>query len=92
MALEFEWSEAKRQKALAERKLDFADAFLFFDGRPVIHQPTPRDGEERWKSTAQISGRFFTIVWMWRDDVKRIISMRRSHEQEERRFRETYGS
>lgn len=89
--MEFEWFEAKRQKTLAERRLDFADAFQFFDGRPVIHQPTPRDGEERWKSTALIGGKFFTVVWMWRDEVKRIISMRRSHEQEERRYRETHG-
>jgi uncharacterized DUF497 family protein len=76
---------------LQERSLDFADAFQFFDGRPVIHQPTPRHGEDRWKSTAQFDGKFFTIVWMWRDDAMRIISMRRSHEQEERKYRETFG-
>ena len=40
--MEFEWDEEKRQKILAERSLDFADAFQFFEGRPVIHQPTPR--------------------------------------------------
>ena len=57
--LEFEWNEEKRQKILKERSLDFADAFQFFDGRPVIHQPTPRGDEERWKSTAMFDGRFF---------------------------------
>jgi len=89
--MEFEWREDKRQKTLKERGLDFADAFQFFDGRPVIHQPSPRDGEERWKSIAQFDGKFFTVVWMWRDDIMRIISMRRSHEQEERKYRETFG-
>ena len=90
--MDFEWHEAKRQKTLKERNLDFADAFQFFDGRPVIHQPSPRDGEDRWKSTAVVDGHFFTVVWMWRDTVIRIISMRRSHEQEQRRYREIFGS
>ena len=89
--MEFEWNEDKRQKALKERSLDFADAFQFFDGRPVIHQPTPRDGEDRWKSTTRFDGRFFTVVWMWRDAAIRIISMRRSHEQEERAYRSVFG-
>jgi uncharacterized DUF497 family protein len=90
--LEFEWNEGKRQKILKERSLDFADAFQFFDGRPVIHQPTPRGDEERWKSTALFEGKFFTVVWMWRDAAIRVISMRRSHEQEEREYRSVFGS
>ena len=47
------------QKILKERSLDFADAFQFFDGRPVIHQPTPRGDEERWKSTANVRRQVF---------------------------------
>jgi uncharacterized DUF497 family protein len=86
----FDWSENRRQTTLRDRNIDFADASYFFDGRPVIHQPTPRDGEERWKSTARFEGVFFTVIWIWRDGVMRIISMRRSHAQEERRYRETY--
>ena len=60
--VEFEWDEEKRQKILKERSLDFVDAFQFFDGRPVIHQPTPRGDEDRWKSIALFDGRFFTVV------------------------------
>jgi uncharacterized DUF497 family protein len=89
--MDFEWRESKRQKTLKERCLDFADAYRFFDGRPVIHQPTPRAGEDRWKSTAFFEGKFFTVVWMWREDKIRIISMRRSHAQEEERYRDTFG-
>ena len=89
--MEFEWDERKRQRIIKERSLDFASAFLFFDGRPVIHQPTPRDDEERWKTTAIVEGGYFTIVWMWRDETIRIISMRRAHEQEIRKYRETHG-
>lgn len=81
----------KRQRILKERSLDFADAFQFFDGRPAIHQSTPREDEDRWKSTALFDGKFFTVVWMWRGPVIRVISMRRSHEQEERIYRSIYG-
>jgi uncharacterized DUF497 family protein len=89
--MEFEWREEKRERTRKERKLDFADAFQFFDGRQVVHQPTPRNGEARWKSTARFDGKFFTVVWVWRGENIRIISMRRSHEQEERRYRETFS-
>lgn len=65
--MDFEWDEDKRQKTLKERNLDFRDAFQFFDGRPLIHQPTPRDGEERWKSTASLHSQFFTVVWTRRE-------------------------
>ncbi len=88
--MEFEWDEEKRQRILKERSLDFADAFQFFDGRPVIHQPTARDGEERWKSIARFEGRFFTVIWAWRGAAIRVISMKRSHEQEERKYRSAF--
>jgi uncharacterized protein len=89
--MEFEWDEEKRARILQERALDFASAYLFFDGRPVIHQRTPRGEEERWKTIASIEGGFFAVVWTWRGDTIRIISMRRAHEQEIRKHRETYG-
>jgi uncharacterized DUF497 family protein len=78
----FEWDEEKRAATRAARGLDFADGGLFFNGRPVIVQWSPRGGEDRWKSTAEIEGAFYTLVWTWRSDVIRIISMRRAHDDE----------
>ena len=88
--MDFEWDERKRAQIIEQRALDFASAPVFFDGRPVIHQPTPRDGEERWKTTAEIEGAPFTIVWTWRSGNIRVISMRRAHEQEIRKHREAH--
>jgi uncharacterized DUF497 family protein len=85
--VEFSWDEFKRQKTIKERDLDFEDAWLFFDGRSVLTVPTPRDGEERWKTTAQIEANFYTLVWMRRGDAIRIVSMRRAHDDEERAHR-----
>jgi uncharacterized DUF497 family protein len=89
--MDFEWDEAKRARILEERALDFASAHMSFDGRPAIHQPASRGDEERWKTTALIEGTFFTVGWTWRGNTIRIISMRRAHEQEIRKYRETYG-
>jgi uncharacterized DUF497 family protein len=89
--MDFEWDERKRAQILKDRALDFASAFRFFDGRLAIQQFTPRDGGERWKTTAEIEGAFFTVVWTWRGETIRVISMRRAHEQEIRKYREAYG-
>ena len=90
--MELTWEESKRTKTLKERGLDFVSAHRFFDGRAILHQFSPRGGEERLKSTALLDdGKFFTIVWTWRDNVVRIISMRRSHEKEERKYRQLFS-
>ncbi|MBI3703236.1 MAG: BrnT family toxin [Rhizobiales bacterium] len=89
--MEFEWDERKRAQILAERALDFVDADLFFDGRPSCHQPTPRGGEERWKTTATINGVHLTLVWCSRDDKIRVITMRRAHETEIKAYRQLHG-
>ncbi|MEP7030566.1 MAG: hypothetical protein ABI830_06510 [Pseudolabrys sp.] len=44
--MEFEWDERKRAQVKVERDLDFVTARYFFDGRPVVHQPSSRTGEE----------------------------------------------
>jgi uncharacterized DUF497 family protein len=89
--MDFEWDEEKRKQVIADRALDFDDADLFFDGRPVSHQSSPRGGEERWKTTAVIEDAFFTLVWCWRAEKIRVITMRRAHEKECRAYRQLYG-
>jgi uncharacterized DUF497 family protein len=89
--MEFEWDERKRAQILLDRALDFASTHRFFDGRPAIHQASPRNDEEWWKTTVEIEGTFFTVVWTWRGESIRVISMRRAHEQEIRKYREAYG-
>lgn len=89
--MEFEWDERKRAQILADRALDFLDADLFFNGRPACHQPTPRGGEERWKTTVIIEGVYLTLVWCRRDEKIRVITMRRAHETEIKAYRQLYG-
>jgi uncharacterized protein len=89
--MEFDWNPGKRQRILAERGLDFADARLFFDGRLVVTEPSRRGGEERWRSTAVIHDEMVTLVWMWREEKLRVITMRRAHAKEERQFRQLHA-
>jgi uncharacterized protein len=86
-----EWDEAKRLKNQSRRGLDFADADLVFDGRPVTTAPSRRNNEDRFVSTAEINGKLYTVVWMWRDANQRIISFRRASHGEERAYRQIFG-
>ena len=82
----FEWDEDKRLWTLSERGLDFLDAELVFDGRPVAHIPAKFEGEARVLSVAEIKGKFYTVVWTWRGRNRRIISFRRSRNREEEQY------
>jgi uncharacterized DUF497 family protein len=90
--VEFTWDEAKRQWVLVERGIDFLRvAFVLFDGRPLLTVPTLRDDEDRFLSIGLIEGKFFAVVWTWRDSAVRIITARRARDEEEKRYRALYG-
>ena len=87
----FEWDENKRAKTLKERGLDFRDARLIFDGRSVVHIPAVKNDEARFVSVALIGQKFFSVVWTWRGEWRRIISFRRARDGEEKAYRQIYG-
>ena len=90
--MEFSWDEPKREWVLAERGIDFLlVAFSLFDGRPLLTVPTPRGEEERFLSIGPIEGKFFAVIWMWRDGTIRIVTARRARREEEKRYRALYG-
>lgn len=78
-----EFDEAKRLKTLDERGLDFRDAPQVFAG---VWLEIPDDrfdyGEDRIVSFGELDGRAVAIVWTWRGNIRRIISMRHVHAQE----------
>jgi uncharacterized DUF497 family protein len=76
---------------LSRRGLDFADADLVFDGRSIATAPSRRNNEDRSVSTAEIDGKLYTVVWMWRGGNQRIISFRRASDGEERAYRQVFG-
>ena len=81
----------KRIAVLEARGLDFIDAEILFDGRPLYTIASPRGAEERWLSVGELNGRLVAVVWTQRREAIRIITMRRARSEEKRRYRALYG-
>ncbi len=89
----FEWDEAKRQETLVRRGLDFADATRVFAGRVLNVVDDRRDYREtRTQSYGLLDDNVMMIVWTWRGDRQRIISMRQANDRERRAYRQLLGS
>ena len=89
--MDFEWSAAKRIAVLEARGLDFIDAEILFDGRPLHTVASRRGAEERWLSVGELNGRLVAVVWTQRRDTIRIITMRRARNEEKQRYGALYG-
>jgi uncharacterized protein len=78
----FEYDPDKSAANLAKHKIDFEQAQALWDDndRLVILSPTP--GEVRWMLIGRISGQYWTAVYTNRDGAVRIISVRRSRDNE----------
>jgi uncharacterized protein len=87
----FEWDEAKRLWTLRQRGLDFIDAGLLLDGRAALHLTAATHNEQRFLTVALMEGKFYTVVWTWRGDNRRFISMRRSRRGEGSQYRSLHG-
>jgi uncharacterized DUF497 family protein len=86
------WDEAKRQRTLAERGLDFAEAEQVFTGLRVTLPDDRRDyGEPRLITAGYLRGRFVVVIWTPRAEGRHIISMRHGHADEETYYREQMG-
>jgi uncharacterized protein len=68
--------------------LPLAFGTRIFDDPDVIVRSTIRigDEEERFKAVGMVDGKLFTAVHVWRGDVVRMISVRRSNAGEQRDY------
>ena len=89
-ANQFEWDENKRSSTLEKHGIDFLDAIRIFDGRPVLHAPSDRPGEERWVATGSLSGQMVSAVYTLRDGAVRIITSRRAKKNEQREYHKNH--
>lgn len=88
-ATAIEFDPAKRALTLEHRGLDFADAPRIFEG---LHFTGPDDrvdhGELRFITHGTLMGRQVIMLWTYRGTRRRIISMRKANEREQKRFRD----
>lgn len=67
--------------------LAFGDRILEDRDHLIIPSIRPRDREERFKVVGRVGAKLFTGVFVWRGDLPRFISVRRSNSGEERAYR-----
>lgn len=67
--------------------LIFGDRIFEDDDHLVIPSIREIDGEERFKVVGLVGEKLFTGVFVWRGDVPRFMSVRRSNTGEERAYR-----
>lgn len=86
------WDEAKRQVALVDRGIDFADAAMVFDGPVFEFEDMRRDyGERRMVCFGLLAGRMMVVGYVQRGDVRHVFSMRKANEREQNRYGKRLG-
>ena len=82
----------KREKALADRGLDFEDALVVFDGLTVEVEDTRKDyGEKRIICYGLLAGRMVVVGYTPRSVVRHIFSMRKANDREQTRLAPYFG-
>ena len=85
--MDFGWDEGKRQAVFNDRKIDFEDMAAAFDGRPRVTYPSSRNDEDRLVSIAEVDGKPYAVVWLWRGDTIWIVTARRAWKSEVQMYR-----
>lgn len=82
-----EFDPAKRLATLQERGLDMARADEVFDGATLtVDDDRMNYGEPRFITVGTLDDRMVVIVWTPRGDSRRVISMRKANDREQRAY------
>jgi uncharacterized DUF497 family protein len=83
---------AKRQAALMERGLNFADASIVFAGPTITVQDTRRDyGETRFQTVGFLADRMVMVVWTPRNEARHVISMRKCNDRKKAIYQKRFS-
>ncbi len=81
--MEFEWDEAKHAGTLRDRGIGFDDGARIFAGPVLIWEDARREyGGDRFRAVGETDGDILHVVFTWRGDALRIISVRRANRRE----------
>jgi uncharacterized DUF497 family protein len=78
----------KRLKVLAERSINFLDAAFALQEKDAVILPSPRQDEQRYVGLAEIEGKIWAVIHLWRGETLRIITVRRARPAEIRHFQQ----
>ena len=83
--MQYEWDDAKNRANIAKHGVSFEEAPLLFNGR-VVETADDDNDEGRFIALSLIRGFVFVCVYTDRDDVRRIISLRRATGYEQKTY------
>ncbi len=90
--MEFEWDEAKRQSNLRKHRLDFDDAETVFAGATFTFEGDRFEyNEDRCITLGLLRGMVVVIAHTEREEVIRVISMRKATKNEQRVYFEGFA-
>jgi uncharacterized DUF497 family protein len=80
--MEFEYDPAKSEANRKKHGIDFIKAQALWDDPDLIEIPAKTTGETRFMIVAKLLGKHWSAIITWRRDCIRIISVRRSRQEE----------
>lgn len=82
--MKVECDPVKRAQTLLHRGLDMREAAIVFGGPCVTFSDLRKEYDEtRLITIGLLRGRMVVLVWTWRQNVRRIISIRKANEREQ---------
>ena len=86
--MEIEFNPEKDTANKVKHGVSLAFGLVIFDDPDVLIIPTIRDvdGEDRYKAVGVVDGRLWTAIHIYRGDVVRFLSVRRSNLNEQRAY------
>ena len=89
--MRIEYPPLKRDATLAERGLDMARAAEVFEGATLTVEDDRRDyGETRQITIGFLDNRMVVMVWTQRGTARRIISLRKANEREQKAYADRF--
>lgn len=89
--MNIEYPPAKREATLTARGLDMARAAEIFDGATLTVEDDRQDyGEARQITIGFLDARMVVMVWTQRGRARRIISLRKANEREQRAYADRF--
>jgi uncharacterized DUF497 family protein len=85
----YEFDAAKNKANIAKHGIDMALAERFeLEGAVIKDDDREQYGETRYAATGHISDRVYVLIFTWRADAIRVISLRKANRKEQREYYE----
>ena len=81
----YEWDEAKRRDNIGKHRIDFHEAHVFGWDTAIVEMDA-RFAEPRFRAYGYVGSRLHVLVFTWRRENIRIISLRKAKKKEETRY------